>query len=147
MLATSTQAYSATAAPASGDEPVYKLLMIALDGIHRGICENNKPCAQTTAEEKANPPITTAEARIVVGRGALSAGAEHCGLDWRERNFSPMMAYWRNKLKKNERQMTLIAILHGITQEFGKRGFKIACNDEMRSNVDRQLTFQPPGLR
>jgi hypothetical protein len=144
MLATSPQSHPATAAPASSDDPVYKLLMLALDSIQRGICENKQPCAPATAEEKADPPITIAEARIVVARAVVSAGAEHCNLDWRGRNFNPMMAYWRNTLKKNERQMTLIALLHGITQGFGKRGFKVACNDEMRANVDRQLTFQVP---
>ena len=54
-----------------------------------------------------------------------------------------MMAYWRRTMKKNERQMTLIGLLHGVTQQFGKQGFKAACTDEMRQNVDRQLTFRP----
>ena len=143
MLMIGTQARRASAAAARGDEQVEKLLMLALDSIGRGLCENKKPCAPATAKEKASPPITIAEARIIVHRGALTAAAEHCGLDWRVRNFSPMMAYWRHNAKKNERQMTLIAILHGITQEFGKHGFKAACTDEMRQNVDRQLSFRP----
>jgi hypothetical protein len=144
MLATNTQMRRAGAAAASGDEPVHKLLMLALDNISRGLCEGKNRCAPATAEERANPPITIAEARLVITRGALSAAAEHCALDWQGRNFVPMMAYWRHTLKKNERQMALIGLLHGITQGIGKGNAKLACTDEMRKNVDRQLTFQAP---
>jgi hypothetical protein len=137
----------ATTAPAQdvrpGDDSVQKLLLLALNNIGRGLCENNKPCAPATDDERASPPITIAEARLVVQRGALSAAAEHCGLDWRKRNFIPMMAYWRQVMKKNERQLTLIAILHGMTMEFGKLGFKDACTEQMREGLDRQMTFRP----
>jgi hypothetical protein len=133
----------ANAETAPGDEHVRKVLMVALDNIGRRRCDNNKPCAPATAEEKANPPISITEARIVFHRGALSGAAELCGLDWNARNFKPMMAYWRHALKKNERQLTLIAMIHGITQEFGKAGFKSGCTKELREHVDRQLNFKP----
>ena len=138
------QARSASAAAASGDEQVHKLLMIALDRIGRALCEGKNRCAPTTAEESANPPITIAEARLVIHRGALSGAAERCALDWQGRNFQPMMTYWRRTLKKNERQMALIGILHGLVQGIGASNAKLACTDEMRKNVDRQLTFQAP---
>lgn len=142
VLAVGMHVRGTEAAIAAGDEQAHKLLMLALDNIHRGMCGSNQRCAPATAEEKTSPPITIAEAGVVISRAALSAAAEHCGLDWKTRNFVPMMAYWRQTIKKNERQMALIAILHGLSQEFGKQGFKSACTDEMRQNIDRQLTFR-----
>jgi len=143
MLVMGAQTKLANAQSAPNDEIVRKVLMVALDNIGRARCANNKPCAPATAEEKANPPITMAEARIVIHRGSLSGAAEVCGLDWAKRNFEPMMTYWRHTAKKNERQMALIGIMHGITQEFGRAGFKSGCTKELREGVDRQLTFKP----
>jgi hypothetical protein len=143
MLTISTHVHRASAAAASGDEQVHKLLMLAFDNITRGLCENNKRCAPATEQERANPPITIAEARIVISRGALSGAAELCGLDWAKRNFEPMMTYWRRTQKKNERQMALIGIVHGITQGFGNAGLKSGCTNELRERVDSQLNFKP----
>ena len=72
----------ANAQSAPNDEIVRKVLTVALDNIGRGRCANDKPCVPATAEEKANPPITMAEARIVFHRASLSGAAEVCGLDW-----------------------------------------------------------------
>ena len=52
-----------------------------------------KPCAPAAAAEKADPPITLAEARMILQRAMLSGFAERCGLDWSKHNFTPMMAY------------------------------------------------------
>lgn len=142
-LATGAQSHRASAAAALGDEQVHKLLMLALDNIGRSLCEGKARCAPATADERANPPITIAEARLVIQRGVLSAAAEHCGLDWQKRNFIPMMAYWR-QTKKNERQMALVGLLHGIMQGIGKPDAKLTCTAEMRENLDRRLTFQAP---
>jgi hypothetical protein len=84
-------AESAPGAPPIDDAAVGKVLMLALDNIHRGRCERSQPCAPATAEEKASPPITIGEARLIIRRGVVSAAAEHCGLDWQRKNFEPMM--------------------------------------------------------
>ena len=80
---------------------------------------------------------------MIVHRGTLSGTAERCGLDWRKRNFEPMMAYWRQKMKKNERQMALIGLMHGIMQGMVAGNRKLSCTAEMREGLERQLTFQP----
>ena len=139
-LMAGTPVRRAGAAAVLSDEQVQKLLMAALDNIGRGMWGDNKRCAPATPEEKANPPITIVEARLVTYRAALSAAAELCGLDWQGRNFLPMMAYWRRTVKKNERQMAVIGILHGIMQGLGKPD---ACTADIRATVERQLTFQP----
>ena len=134
---------AAFAGPSLGDDQVRKILMLALDNFSRARCENTKPCAPATAAEKANPPITVVEARIVIHRGTLSGTAERCGLDWRRRNFEPMMAYWRHKMKKSERQMALIGLMHGIMQGMVEGNPKLACTAELREGLERQLSFQP----
>ena len=131
------------AGPSFGDDLVQKVLMLALDNMSHARCENMKPCAPATAAEKANPPITFAEARMIVHRGTLSGTAGHCGLDWRKRNFEPMMAYWRQKMKKNERQMALIGLMHCIMQGMVEGNRKLSCTAEIREDLERQLTFQP----
>jgi hypothetical protein len=90
------------------DEQVTRVLMLALDNIARGLCENSQPCAPATAEERAKPPITIPEARSIIARGVLSSAGKECGLDWQRRNFQPMMAHWRHTMKKNARQMTVV---------------------------------------
>ena len=117
--------------------------MLALDNMTRARCENMQPCAAATAEERANPPLTIAEAGTVMHRGVLSATGEHCGLDWQGRNFNPMMSYWRHKMKKNERQLAIISLLHGIMQGMVKPNSQMVCTAQMRENLDRRLSFQP----
>jgi hypothetical protein len=131
--------------PIDDETAVRKVLMLALDNIHRGRCEHSQPCAPATAEEKASPPITISEARLIIRRGIMSAAAEHCGLDWQRKNFEPMMAYWRHTIKKNERQMALIGLMHGImqgvsTKTMAERG---PCTDQDRRNLDSNLSFRP----
>ena len=124
------------------DDQVRRVLVLALDNISRARCDNS-PCAPATAEEKANPPLTLAEARAIMQRGVLSAAAQYCGLDWGKQNFEPMMAHWRRDLKKNERQMALIGLVHGVMQGMTKFDSQAACSAEMRDNIGRQLAFRP----
>ena len=121
------------------------MLMLALENIQRGRCDGGQPCAAATSEEKTNPPIAIAEARAVISRATLSGVAEHCGLDWQKLNFVPMMTYWRTTLKKNERQMALIGMLHGIMQSqiqrfVAERG---PCTPQMRQDTETRLAFRP----
>jgi hypothetical protein len=133
-------------APPKGyeDAHVIRVLTLALDNIQRARCENNAHCAAATAEERKQPPLSIAEGRSIMQRGVLSGLAQHCGLDWRTRNFLPMMAHWRLGTKKSARQMALVGLVHGIMQgqiqnAAAKQG---ACSDQMRQSIDVQLTFR-----
>jgi hypothetical protein len=143
VVSDGVQAQDTRPSTSLSDEQVQRVLGLALENIARARCENMQPCTAATAEEKANPPITIAEARIIMHRGLLSAAAQHCGLDWQGRNYTPMMSYWRHKVNKSERQLTLISLIHGIVQGMGKPDARNACTARMRENLDRQLTFQP----
>ena len=125
------------------EEIAREMLALALDNIQRARCEGPQLCAH--AQEKANPPITVAEAHSVILRATLSALAERCGLDWQQRNFLPMMAYWRTTQNKNERQMSLIGLLHGIMVSKVHQAFASnpACTEQERRELDLRLSFRP----
>lgn len=127
------------------DAAVERMIGIALDNIHRALCDDRKPCAPATAEEKASPPLTVAEGRMVVQRGVLSAAGEHCGLDWRKLNFLPLMSYWRDSRKVSERKLALISLLHGIMQGASKPQVEAGgpCTDTRRREIEARLAFRP----
>ena len=125
------------------DGAIQRVIGLALDNLYRADC-GGRPCAPTTAEEKAAPPLTTAEARLVFQRGVISGSAEHCGLDWQKLNFLPMMSYFRNAQKSPDRKMALVGLVHGIAQGMSKpmaekRG---ACTDTDRQQIEARLSFR-----
>lgn len=126
------------------EDETRRLIAAALDGIHRAQC-GAQPCAPTTSAEKAKPPLTVAEARQIFGRGALSGVAEYCRIDWQQTNFLPMMAYWRTTQKKTERQLALVAILHGVMQTRVRRELVLRgrpCTQRERRDVELRLPFR-----
>jgi hypothetical protein len=125
------------------DDQVARILSLALDNITRGLCENAQPCSPATAAERADPPVTIAEARAIMRRGVLTSAAKECGMDWQRRNFTPMTRYWRHDMKKNERQMTLIVMLHGIMQGMTEASLRGRCTEQMRQSLEAQLDFKP----
>lgn len=143
MLAAAPHAFAQAPQP-SKDDAVRKMLNLALDNIQRAVCEDRRPCAPATPQERANPPLTIDEARLVVERGVLSAAGEHCGLDWQKLNFLPLMSYWRNSKRASERKMALITLLHGIMQGVSKPNAQAMgpCTDAMRRNLEARLAFR-----
>jgi hypothetical protein len=143
ILAVAPHAFAQAPQP-NRDEAVRKMLNLALDNIQRALCEDRKPCAPATPAERANPPLTIDEARLVVDRGVLSAAGEHCGLDWQKLNFLPLMSYWRNSKQSSERKMALITLLHGIMQGVAKPKAQAVgpCTDAMRRNLEARLAFR-----
>lgn len=99
---------------ANADASWQRFMNLALDNLPRAFCGNEK-CAPATAEERRNPPLSQAQAKLIVSAAANSSMAEHCGLDWQRRNFLPLMQLHRQRFKMSERQMALVGLLHGIT--------------------------------
>ncbi len=144
LLVCASAATALAQVPKNREEYMQKVLHIALDGIQNARCGSER-CAPATAEERKNPPLSLSETSAVVGRGLFSGGAAYCGLDWEKRNYLPMMNYWRNQKKKNERQLALIGIIHGVMIEQIQANFasKGKCPDEMRKDVESKLDFKP----
>lgn len=145
LLSSVVLAAAQSAAPKSREELMNNVLQTALANITKVACSEGKPCAPATDAEKKNPPLSLSETSQVFGRGIFSGGAAYCGLDWQKRNYEPMMVYWKNDAKKNERQLALIALVHGIAKdriasEFFGQG---KCPDEMLKDVESKLDFKP----
>jgi hypothetical protein len=130
---------------AADDAGLRKLIADGLDNLPKLPCANQQPCAPATAQERTSPPLTLAEARRVVDRGAISGAAEHCGLAWRERNLAPLVGYLRTTLKKSDRGMALAAYLHGTMQDRTRAAFaaKGPCSDDTKRKLETRLSFRP----
>jgi hypothetical protein len=142
LLITASTA-AAQAQPKNREEFMQKVLQVALENIQTAKC-GNELCKPATDAEKKNPPLSLAETSAIVGRGIFSGGAAFCGLDWNKRNFEPMMTYWRTEKKKNDRQLALIAIIHGLMQEQIRKTFseKGQCPDEIKKDLETKLDFK-----
>jgi len=130
--------------PKTREELMLRVLQTALANLPKVTCGEGKGCTPATEAEKKNPPLSLSETSQVFGRGILSGGALYCEMDWEKRNFEPMMIYWRDKMKKNDRQLALIALIHGIAkdqlvQEFWGKG---KCPDEMKKDIETKLDFK-----
>ena len=123
-----------------------KVLQVALDNIGNQRCGSER-CTPATEAEKKNPPLTLSETSQIVGRGIFSGGASYCGMDWEKRNYLPMMAYWRNEKKKSDRQLALIATIHGMMFEQFLADFAVKgkCPDEIKKDLENRLDFKPQG--
>ena len=128
--------------PEIPDEVVRRMLALGLQNIQRGLCGGLNGCAPATPEEFQLPPITLGMARIAMLAGTQSAVARWCGLDADRRSVAPTMRLVRQKFKLDERQVALIAIIHGIQQGIVSEQIKAKgreCDATTRSNLDKQL--------
>jgi len=145
LAAAQTGAQKKAEPPKTREELMQRVLLTALANIEKIRCADGKACTPATDAEKKNPPLTLAETSQVFGRGILSGGAAYCEMDWNKRNYLPMMAHWREQMKKNDRQIALVSLIHDIAKdqlvaEFWGKG---KCPDEMRKDIEAKLNFKP----
>jgi hypothetical protein len=69
-----------------------------------------------TDEERARPLVSRALERQTVARGVLSARFRQCGLLWTKESFLPYMAALHAVGSYSEKQLSYVAILHGLSQ-------------------------------
>jgi hypothetical protein len=142
MLVMAGQISAQPAPPEIPDAVARKMLELGLRNIHRGLCGGLNGCAPATPEEFQLPPITLGHARVAMLAGAQSAVARWCGLDADRRSVAPTMRLVREKFKLDERQVALMAIIHGIQQGIVTEQLKAKggeCNAATRSKLDAQL--------
>jgi hypothetical protein len=123
------------------NEAVGRTLQLALQKLPEAKC-GGTPCSAPTAEEKAKPPLTVAQARLALKAGVLSASAELCGIDWQRRVFLPFMDAHRKKHDLTDRQLALATVLHAIMQSFMKGDMKSRnerCTTGFRSNIEAEI--------
>jgi hypothetical protein len=126
------------------DTDLRKLITEGLDNFPKLPCANRQPCTPATAQERARPPLSLAEARRIVDRGVISGAAEHCGLDWRGRNLAPLVSHLRDTLRKNDRALALAAYLHGSMQDRTRNAYAQAgpCSEQAKRTLDGRLSFK-----
>jgi hypothetical protein len=128
--------------PEIPDAVARRMIALGLQNIHRGLCGGLNGCAPATPEEFQLPPITLGHARIAMLAGTQSAVARWCGFDANRRSIAPTMRLVRQKFKLDERQVALIAIIHGIQQGIVTEQIKTKggeCDAVTRSRLDAQL--------
>ncbi len=94
------------------DEAASAFLENALRSIHKAQCDDGQLCAATTETELRSPPISIIDARAAMVFGIKSALAEWCGLD-HKRSFLPMIAFGKDKMRLDTRQLQLMSLIHG----------------------------------
>lgn len=95
---------------------------------------------------EVRPPrtITDDNASFLSDVGIVSALAEHCKLQWEERNFLPMMQWQRARLPKSEHRGSLIyriGVSHGFAMgktELILKHWKIDC-DRFKTDIEGRL--------
>jgi len=133
---------SAQPAPATiPDEVVKDILELGLKNIHRAACDGFNACAPTTPEELEFPPISIDQARAALVTGTRTALAQWCGLDANRRSVLPMNRHLRKALRFSNRQVALMAVIHGIQQSAMAEQLKAkgACDEATRTRLDAQL--------
>lgn len=140
-LAVACHAAAQPVPPSVPDEVVQGMLELALKNIHRAACDGFNACAPTTAEELEFPPITLEQARTAVVAGTRTALAHWCGLDGDRRSVLPMTRHLRKVLRFNNRQVALMAVIHGIQQSALAEQLKGqgSCDPATRARLDAQL--------
>ncbi len=133
---------SAQPAPQTIPDPVVeRMLKLGLENIHRAACDGFNSCEPATPQELEYPPITLDQARIALVAGTRTALAHWCGLDGDRRSVAPMNRHLRKVLRFNNRQVALMAVIHGIQQSAFAEQLKGqgACDGPTRARLDAQL--------
>jgi len=123
------------------DSVVERMVRLGLANIHRAACDGFNSCEPATPEELEYPPITVDQARTALMTGTRTALAHWCGLDADRRSVAPMNRHLRKVLRFNNRQVALMAVIHGIQQGAIAEQLKAqgACDGPTRARLDAQL--------
>jgi AraC-like DNA-binding protein len=79
-------------------------------------------------------------ARRAVQTGVLSAVAERCGFGSDQKLFRAMMAHFRHSVGLSERQLAILALMHGIELGSSSRSLpQDACTPEIRELLSKSL--------
>lgn len=114
---------------------------VILDNMPRLQCDGS-PCAPATAEERRNPPVSDDEANDIADVALISAIAEHCGLDWANQSFLPMMEDWWTRPGGSPRKSAIVAGIHGFVQAMTLDALQSrgdACDEQTRAAVQAHL--------
>jgi len=127
--------------PPIPDAIVRKMIDLGLKNIDKAVCDGFNACPAATEAEFKDPPISIDQARTALIVGGRSAIAHWCGLDAERRSVLPLLTQLRRSKRFNERQLALMAVIHGIQQGVLVEQLKAKgeCDAATRSKLDAQL--------
>lgn len=127
--------------PAIPDAVVRKMIELGLKNIHRALCDGFNECKPATPAEFERPPLSVEQARAAILVGGRSAFVAWCGLDANRRSVLPFMQQLRRSKQYSERQLALLAVVHGIQQSITAEQLKAKgeCDEASRKRLDAQL--------
>lgn len=131
--------------PAIVGEPepqlVEQIRKMALDNMELAPCEG-EGCGPATQVERLRGLLPTAMTREVMNRGAGSAFAKFCGLDWGKRSFLPLLEREERSGCWSKRQMQAISVTHGLSMSLYGNSLQKdlkECNEGVRQGVEKYL--------
>lgn len=140
-LMAASGAMGQTRPPPVPDDVVRKMVELGLKNIHRALCDGFNQCTPATPAEFENPPVSLDQARAAIAVGGRSAFALWCGFDADRRSVLPFLGQLRRSKQYNERQVALMAVIHGVQQSITSEQLKARgeCDASMRGRIDSQL--------
>lgn len=99
-----------------------------------------KPCAQATASELAEPPVTPEQARMAIIAGAKSARLRWCGLDWNNRAYAVLRLHFQAQGIYEARTLALLGLIHDKQYHKDYLGLQAlkTCSGKTRVSLDQQ---------
>lgn len=122
-------------------ELVDQLADLVLENIQVAQC-GNTACEPATAMERLDGMLPRSMLVEVINRGAGSAFADFCGMDWGQQAYLPLMAREEASGCWPARQLAAIQVAHGFAKNFYDRALVQdagTCNPDMRAGVEKYL--------
>lgn len=115
---------------------------LVVQNIEIGDCGNAK-CGPATAIEKIDGMLPNSMTKEVIARGAGSAFAEFCDMDWGTRSYLPLLEREQNSGCWSERQLAAVAVTHGVAMSMyrGSLAAEIGqCTKSVNEAVEKYLS-------
>lgn len=128
------------------DDAIQQMMDMARNGLADAKKPDGTPFGPESAKDKAQPLLELNAARAVVDAGALSALANHCGLNWQDSNFANLMTSVR-LLGLPPKNAAYVALLHGVAMGVTEQGLKAdpkPCTPGMRDRVSEIIRARLP---
>jgi hypothetical protein len=130
--------------PLISEQYATEFMQKALKGIHYLNCDG-VPCRRTDEFELFNPPLSTADTRMVLVYGIKGALAWWCGLD--EGRGTVALGEFLQEREFNARQEALASAMHGTFMRMQKAVYDTSgksCQEETKAELDEVL---PKGVK
>jgi hypothetical protein len=109
--------------------------------VHARLAEGKIGAGELIGEERAKtlkyPLISYDMMEFVIVRGRIAGFAQHCGLDWQNKFYVPLMKALRAQFKThNDYQWAYVGMLHGASMNAAEQSVKgQTCDEAMKANI------------